>query len=236
VPKDGVVAEWFAKPHATRSIGAGYTEQFATNFLAPQVVTDRYDALFFIEKTTSARPVEGGQRPTAQRLAAPANLDFENGDLGKPPVDWVAPPGLGNFDFQVALSADNPRSGKQCVVITRTPGQHYGETFGSLNQQLDATAYRGKRIKLRASVRTEVNGPGNQAYLWLRVARQGFGPQAQGFYDNMAGRPITTSAWRDYEIAGEVAADAVTIDYGLALVGEGRAWVDAVMVEIADTQ
>jgi hypothetical protein len=95
-------------------------------------------------------------------------------------------------------------------------------------------AYRGKRIKLRAAVRTAVKGSGNQVYLWLRVSKQGFGPQAQGFYHNMADSPITASEWREYEIVGEVAADAETIDYGLALVGEGRAWLDAVMVEITD--
>jgi erythromycin esterase len=88
VPKDGAVAEWFAKPHATRSIGAGFAEQFATNFLAPQVVTNLYDALFFIEKTTTARPLEAGLRPPAQRLTAPSNLDFETGEAGKPSVDW----------------------------------------------------------------------------------------------------------------------------------------------------
>jgi hypothetical protein len=119
-------------------------------------------------------------------------------------------------------------------MISRAPRKHYGETFGSVNQQLNAAAYRGKRIKLRAAVRTEVKGPGNQAYLWLRVSRPGFGPQAQGFYHNMADSPITASEWRDYEIAGEIAADAETISYGLALVGEGRAWLDAVTVEITD--
>jgi len=94
--------------------------------------------------------------------------------------------------------------------------------------QCQRKSYRGKKIRLRA----EVAAAGNQAYLWLRVMRKGFGPAAQTFYDNMADRPITTSAWRDVEIAGDVVPDADAIEYDFALVGEGRAWVDAVALEV----
>jgi hypothetical protein len=52
------------------------------------------------------------------------------------------------------------------------------------------------------------------------------------FRDDMADRPITTRQWQEYEIVGEVPEDAEMIDYGLALVGDGRAWIDAVSVEV----
>lgn len=55
LPKAGVVADWFSQPRATRSIGAGYGESFATEFLVNQVVPKCYDALLFVEKTTAAR-------------------------------------------------------------------------------------------------------------------------------------------------------------------------------------
>lgn len=57
LPKQGEVAKWFAEPRATRSIGAGYGEQFAANFLDKQVAQKNYDALLFVEKTTAARPL-----------------------------------------------------------------------------------------------------------------------------------------------------------------------------------
>jgi erythromycin esterase len=234
LPKEGTVTEWFKTPHTTRSIGAGYADQFAANFFAPQVVPQLYDALFFVEKTASARPVEGGLRPAAQWLIAPANLDFESGEAGMPPRDWTVSSGISNFNFQIVASEENPRRGKLCTMISRAPGKHYGETFGSLQQRLDAAAYRGKKIKLRAFVRTAVKGIGNQAYMWLRLAKEGFGPQATTFYDNMADRPITVSEWREYEIVGDVPAEAQTISYGFALVGDGRAWIDAVAVEVID--
>jgi erythromycin esterase-like protein len=55
LPKRGEVAKWFGEPRATRSIGAGYGEQLAANFLNRQVAQKNYDALLFVEKTTAAR-------------------------------------------------------------------------------------------------------------------------------------------------------------------------------------
>lgn len=55
LPKAGAVADWFSQPRATRSIGAGYDESFAAEFLVDQVVPKCYDALLFVEKTTAAR-------------------------------------------------------------------------------------------------------------------------------------------------------------------------------------
>lgn len=55
LPKSGAVANWFSERRATKSIGAGYGEQYAANFLAHQVTPKIYDALLFVEKTTAAR-------------------------------------------------------------------------------------------------------------------------------------------------------------------------------------
>lgn len=57
LPKAGAVANWFSEPRATKSIGAGYSEQLAANFIAQQVTPKIYDALLFVEKTTAARPL-----------------------------------------------------------------------------------------------------------------------------------------------------------------------------------
>jgi erythromycin esterase-like protein len=57
LPKEGLVANWFSEPRATRSIGAGYGEEFAAEFWAHQITPKIYDALLFVEKTTAARPL-----------------------------------------------------------------------------------------------------------------------------------------------------------------------------------
>jgi len=65
LPRSGPVANWFSEPRATKSIGAGYGEQYAANFLANQVTPKIYDALLFVEKTTAARPL--GKSKGAER-------------------------------------------------------------------------------------------------------------------------------------------------------------------------
>jgi hypothetical protein len=64
LPRDGGVAKWFNEPRTTRSIGAGYGEEFAANFLANQVAPKLYDALLFVEKTTAARPLRKNSAAT----------------------------------------------------------------------------------------------------------------------------------------------------------------------------
>jgi AraC family transcriptional regulator len=119
-------------------------------------------------------------------------------------------------------------------MIRRMPGPRNGETFGSLAQTIDAKSFRAKRIRLRAAVRTEVTGQEDQAYLWLHIRKEGIGPTSVIFADDMADRPIITSDWRMFETAGNVPKDADKIDYGLAVVGSGRAWLDSVALEVSE--
>lgn len=233
VPNDGIIAEWFAEEQFTRNLGSVYTELFGNGF-SKLVLPKIYDALFFVESTTASHLNESGQRSPAPILPAPANLDFENGVQGKPPVEWLIPNQSAIFGFFVTASDSNPYTGKQCAVINRQSNRHYGEMYGSLSQQIDAFPYRGKLIRLSAAIRTDVSGPGNQAYLWLRVTKKFFGPSALSFYDNMDDRPITNSDWHIYDIVGKVPPDSDVIGFGLALVGEGKAWLDAVSVEVIE--
>ena len=235
LPTDGPVAKWFSEPKATRSIGAGYGERFAANFVAQQVTPKIYDALLFVEKTTAARPVDktnspGGPPP---KLSAPANTDFEEGEIGKVPTDWRSSPRLRRFDFQIATSEERPYSGKRCVAISRAPGKHYGEMVGSFVQMLDATAYRGKKIKLRVAARAELAGADNMSWLRLIVSRKASGPQSAAF-DSLDKYPIASAEWRIYEILADVPTDADLISYGLVLMGDGKAWLDSVSVEVVD--
>jgi erythromycin esterase len=62
-PKDGVVADWLKSPHPMTSIGSGFGTQWTTKqYMAPTKLRDDYDGLFFIRKTTRARPNPTGVR------------------------------------------------------------------------------------------------------------------------------------------------------------------------------
>jgi C-terminal processing protease CtpA/Prc len=158
----------------------------------------------------------------------PVNLDLEEGELGKVPSGWIQPKPSVDAGYKVQLTDEQPRTGKRSALISRD-AKEQAPGFGNLMQSFDAAAYRGKRVRVRAAVRAEVSGFRNQAQLWLRVDRK---DDQLGFFDNMDDRPITQKEWRDYEIFGEVAEDAVTINLGLMLVGSGRAWLDAVSFEV----
>jgi hypothetical protein len=151
--------------------------------------------------------------------AAPANLDFEQGEPGQMPAGWTMTSASERAGFGADLTDEQPFAGRTCAVVrrvsfSRTPGS------GTLMQSFDAAAYRGQRVRFRAAVRTE----DSRAQLWLAVERP---DQLPGFFDNMADRPITGARWQVYDIAGEVAADATRIGIGLTVNGDGRVWIDA---------
>jgi len=104
--------------------------------------------------------------------------------------------------------------------------------FSMVMKRIDATPHQGKQVRLRAAVRTQVEGAGNTGRLLLRVDRAS---GEMGFFDNMQDRPITDSTWTTYDITGEVADDAEQIYFGGLLTGQGTAQMDAFQLQVRDT-
>jgi hypothetical protein len=155
----------------------------------------------------------------------PVNLDFKAAELD----GWVYPKVAADAGYFVLATE---KDGKRCAVVGRD-AKGKAEAFGNLMQCFDAAEFRGKRVRLRAWVRADVRGEGNQAQLWLRVDGKN---NAVGFFDNMNDRPIVANEWRAYEIVGEVDTDAVAINIGLMLHGNGRAWMRDVTFEVLPDQ
>ncbi len=132
--------------------------------------TQLYDALLFIDETTAARQNPGAIWPPRRILNSPQNFDFENSNVGCIPESWnTFKYDLKNFDYKIEISLDRPYQGKKCVKISRDSGKHYGETYWSLSQILNADLYRGKYIKLKVATRANVKGINNKTYLWLNL-------------------------------------------------------------------
>lgn len=233
LPVNSIVTRWFEEGQLMRNIGSVYSDVFGPGF-SKLAANKIYDGLLFVENTTPSHLTRSGQRSPAPILTTPANLDFEDSSPGNPPVEWLVPNQSAIFGYSVTASESNPHTGKRCAVISRSPGTYYGEMYGCLMQQIDATPFLGKTVRLNAAIRTDVSEPGNQAYLWLRVTKKFFGPGALLFYDNMADRPITNKNWHVYELVCKVPADAVVIGFGFALVGDGQAWLDSVSIKATD--
>jgi C-terminal processing protease CtpA/Prc len=156
---------------------------------------------------------------TAQ--SGPQNLGFEAGEAGGTPQGWLAtsPRGGANPGYTAKLTRDHARDGTFCAELASEP---QARGFGNLMQSFDAAAYRGKRVRFRAAVRTDGQMSG-QGQLWMRVDR----PSGEmGFFDNMGDRPIREQEWKYYEITGDIEPDADRINIGIILVGTGKAWID----------
>jgi hypothetical protein len=101
--------------------------------------------------------------------------------------------------------------------------------FGTLMQIFKAAAYRGKRLRFTAIVRTEqvvVAG------IWMRVDLP---DRREGAYDNMSDRPIRgTTPWMRYSVVLDVPTDATELAFGLLVAGGGSAWIDDVRLQVVD--
>ena len=112
----------------------------------------------------------------------PLNLDFEEGKLGQVPDGWDCPT---KVSYSAELTDKQPKSGKRVAVLHSVSTTAVGSSFGNLMQAMDATAFRGRRVRFKAYVRIEANEDEGVARLWLRVDRT---EGRRGFFDNMPPR------------------------------------------------
>ena len=171
-------------------------------------------------------------RVAAQQPAAPTNLDFEAGAPGEMPTGWRLATSQAQPGISARIVTDDRSSGAQSVVLTREPSAAAGATLNLL-QLVDATTYRGRRVRFRMAVRTEAAA--SPAQMWMRVdgaEPAGGGTAPSLFLDTMDDRPITGQQWRHYEIVADVPQAAARIIIGVYLVGVGKAWVDDASFEI----
>jgi erythromycin esterase len=236
-PADGVVADWLRSRLRTRSIGGVYNESMATLF-DRRSLTRSCDALLFVEKTTAARPNPTGRRSSRRsdqpRRAAFTDGGLEEGTPGDVPESWFASAWPSNAPYQVTLSEQKPKTGKRSGFIGRERSQ---DTWGAatLSQRVDAAAFRGKRVRLSAMARAEVEGPGNEAQLFLQANPAPRGdrlPNETGApviaVAHLPDHPIVDRAWRLYQVEMDVPAEADAITVGFVLAGNGRAFIDDV--------
>jgi erythromycin esterase len=177
-----------------------------------------YDALLFIESTTSARPIGAGRLGSMLTLEAPSNLDFEQIEDGRP-KNWKIQGGQSRAEYQITGSHDQPYKGSTCGIIKRIPGRSFGEAFGNIMQFVKASDFPGKRMQLGAAVRVS----DGVAYLWLSIDMR----NAPTLFRQ---QEITSSEWQKYRIAVDVPREATRMTYGLAYVGQGAAFIDDVSV------
>ena len=130
--------------------------------------------------------------------------------------------------FRVGLDRSVAHSGTSSGHVTARSALPDG--FGAMSQLVQADAYRGKRVRYSAYIKTR--GVSGTAGIWMRVDGNG-GTMA---FDNMQNRPIRgTTDWRLVSVVLDVPSDAVGIAIGLLLASPGEAWIDDASFEVVGT-
>jgi hypothetical protein len=170
-----------------------------------------------------AGPLLAQTPPIPAMPTALQNGDFEEGTLGQVPNGWVFPKLCTEKGFRAELREGGAFHGQRAVMLFRESGSG---GFGNLLQQIDATPYRGKRIRVWVRLKAE----GLKAQAWLRVDRSN---NHEGFFDNMDDRPVQAAEWTTAQIVGDVAEDAKTLNMGVMALGAlGRVWADNFSLEV----
>lgn len=124
----------------------------------------------------------------------PHNLDFAEGDPDQPQPDWTPEPD--GDKFQAFTLRKDCRTGPSCAVLTGA---------GSLIQTMNAAAYTGKKVRLRAWMKLEPSQPSDVAHMFLR--------------DDT--RDIRGADWAPFEIVHFIDSSSATISFGFSIAGTG---------------
>jgi len=128
-------------------------------------------------------------------------------------------------DFEFGTARVDGTSGKCAFIKAKIAPSPSG--FGTLMQEVASDNYRGKRLRVSATIKT---ADAERAQLWMRV--DGPDGKSLAFY-NMDDRAITgTTPWRPYSIVLDVPTNATDVAFGYFLNGKGTAWADAFKLEV----
>lgn len=156
--------------------------------------------------------------PTSRSVDPTDGLIVRDGFERRGTVDWE----LSADDGGIVLVSDVAHEGQQSLEL------HSVKTCGRarVKRAMDAAPYRGKSVRLRASIRTEEVS--EQGYIWVGVFRQGDVLAV----DSMEGRRVKGSTpWTAYTVEVAVPGEADAIVFGGTLRGTGRLWIDAISLE-----
>jgi erythromycin esterase-like protein len=103
-----------------------------------------------------------------------------------------------------------------------------GGSFGVATWGFPVEAARGKRLRYTGYIKTE-NVQNGFAGLWWRVDSD----RKAVAFDNMMDRgPKGTTDWTEYTIELDIPESATNINFGVIMPGQGKAWFDALEVEL----
>ena len=138
------------------------------------------------------------------------------------PVGWFK---AGNrYDnYKISTDNQNAQQGQNSGFIESVVDITTG--FGTLMQYCSEKNFKGERVKMTGYIQS-IGSDTTLTTMWIRVDD----------FDNMMDRPIIgTKSWTKCAIVFDVPESPCVINYGLILVGDGKAWIDHVSFEIVNS-
>lgn len=158
-------------------------------------------------------------QPQPQGVSSVGLDNQDVGHRGGAPKGWVV---AGNALDRYLLSTDYGQGapfGKGFVRLSWNKWyDSMSSAFATVMQSIRADAYRGKRMRLSAMLRT--TNVRAAAIIWMRVEAQNGKVLA---FDNMEAHPLVgTTPWQRANIVLDVPAESATISFGFLLAGSGE--------------
>ena len=134
----------------------------------------------------------------------------------------------GGRDFYTAsYDEENTRASRPTIVLTRTTNAL--NKYGTWMFLVDATTFRGKRV--RFSAYTKTSGTTARADFWARVQARDSPGDGSGLGGQWISLP-TFSDWTPQEIVIDVLEKGHTLQYGVGVDGPGKLWLDQPRYEV----
>ena len=142
------------------------------------------------------------------------------------PQGWIRT-GRNTRYYRTGVDRTVPSAWIECLADFA--GQADENDFCTLMQVVDATRYRGKRIRVRCLLRSERS---DGVTIFFRID----GPAGSMRFENLqlyeVGGPLKgTQDWTQRQIVLDVPSEATSLNYGFLLTGAGRGWAKSFEVE-----
>jgi C-terminal processing protease CtpA/Prc len=162
----------------------------------------------------------------------------------------MSPLSVVNTKQDTTIAYDKPESSPDYLALTR---QHTGgpverqddlysstvnnvfatnrKREASVIQLLEVLKYKGKKLKISASIKVEQQSPGANAQIWARADKIG---QKDNVISTTALSPAMLNAWKKYELTIDLPQDVYTLKIALVFMGEGKASFDDVKIDVIE--
>ena len=204
-------AHWFTEPHLSRCVRKSYHEEL---YWQPQYLLRCFDLYVFAHTSTEAELLPDVTQWVVQLPEQPYNLDFAH-ELD----DWHI---KGTLKHQVTFE---PVSRKRSYTRLHVQSEESDiERYFRLAQEIQASEYRGQRIRLSAYI--EVQDISEEVSLWLCIRKSDNKQLLGNSYC------IDTQPRAQYSVVMDVPPESISIDLSIALCGTGQLWLDNLRLEI----